>query len=141
MMRILPCYLSRMHKIVINQCYCDSFDISRLAKDMLRTRYGIIFDPLYTPRDDPALVQVVEHLGVGAAIYNDDDECGRIFYSLPRIITIPENCVFDIVTNHGYERIVMRNGKKRHGEDLPMHEQPMVKKMNRCDSKEASIQV
>ena len=119
-----------MRRIVINQGYCDTFDISREAKDMMRTKFGIIFDPNYTPRDDPAFISVIEILGEAAAIFHDDEHCGRVYYSRPRIAYVPVDYTFDIVSNHGYESIHLHeNGSKRKRSHVESGEQP-IKKMN-----------
>lgn len=117
-----------MRKVVINQCYCDAFDISRTAKEMLRADFGIIFDPNYTSRDDPALVQVIEHLGEAAAIYHEED-CGRVYLSRPIIAYIPEHAMFEVISYHGYESIRLHESHKRRrtNEDENIH---ITKKMN-----------
>lgn len=125
----------QMRRIIINQCYCDSFDISREAKDMMRNRFGIIFDPNYTPRDDPALIAVVETLGEGAAIFHEDQTCGRVYLSRPRIAYVPVDATFDIISNYGYESINLHDsGSKRKRPNADYHEQA-TKKMN-CRSME-----
>ena len=99
-------------KIVINECYCDMFDISDKAKDLLRYKYGIIFHPEYTPRDDPALVKVIEELQNDSAIIVLDSNNNITYLSKPKVICISDSN-YDIISNYGYEYVIYNNFKKR----------------------------
>lgn len=99
-------------KIVINECYCDVFDISDKAKDILRYKYGIIFHPEYTPRNDPALVKVIEELQTESAIIVIDSNNNVTYLSKPIVITISDSN-YEIVSNYGYEYLISNNCNKR----------------------------
>lgn len=102
-------------KVVLNQCYCDSFDISEKAKQCLRQYYGIIFDPVLTPRDDPALIRVIEVLGEEAAIFHDD-QGERVYYAKPIVVIVARDQRFEIQCNYGFEtiRYVPKRSRSEH---------------------------
>lgn len=109
-----------MRKFVINECYCDRFDISDEAKQMMRSKYKVIFDPEMTPRDDPALVAVVDELRDRAGIVREN-----IVLSKPVVVRIPFDVHVHMSVVHGFETIHVCSSGKRprscdYGDDSPM---------------------
>ena len=117
-----------MSKIVLNQCYCDMFDISEEAKEFLRNKYGVIFDPNLTPRNDPALIQTIEILGDAASIFYTDDKGVVVYLSKPVVYLLPSTRSYLIQSNCGYETIELLNiGLKRKKSEQEI--EPLSKKL------------
>ena len=87
-------------KVVINRCF-GGFGLSDEAMQLYAAKKGIKLEGFYDeiPRDDPVLVEVVEHLGEAA-----NDWAAKL-----KVVEIPEGVDWYIDDYDGIEQIAERH--------------------------------